>query len=64
MGRQSRSNTVSGLLPRASSAARVAVRLGSALSPVPVIQNTRAARTASRSSSSAAISRSGAFGYR
>ena len=39
-------------------------RLGSSLRPVPVIQNTRAARTASRSSSSAAISRSGAFGSR
>ncbi len=39
-------------LARASSAARVAVRLGSCDSPVTVTQNTPAARIASRSSSS------------
>ena len=49
-------------LPRASSAASVAERLGSCESPVTVTQNSRAARIASRSSSSARISRSGALG--
>ncbi len=49
---------------RARSAASVAALLGSALSPVPVIQKIRAARTASRSSSDGWISRSGALGCR
>ena len=49
---------------RASSAASVAARLGSADSPVPVVQNTRAARMASRSSSSIASVMSGAVGSR
>jgi hypothetical protein len=40
------------------------VRLGSADRPVPVVQNTRAERIASRSSSSAAIVMSGAVGSR
>ena len=48
----------------ASSAASVAERDGSCESPVTVAQNTRAERIASRSSSSARISRSGAFGSR
>ena len=48
----------------ASSAASVAARLGSADSPVPVVQNTRAARIASRSSSSGAMVMSGACGSR
>ena len=48
----------------ASSAARVAPRLGSWESPVTVTQNTWAVRTASMSSSSGRISRSGAFGQR
>ena len=47
---------------RASRAAKVAPRLGSWESPVTVTQNTRAARIASRSSSSGRISRSGALG--
>lgn len=58
------SGAVAAAALRALSAVRVAVRLGSAHSPVPVIQNTRADRTASRSSSSGWISRSGALGCR
>ena len=49
---------------RASSAASVAARLGSADRPVPVVQNTRAARIASKSSSSTASVMSGAVGSR
>ena len=49
---------------RAASAVSVAVRLGSADRPVPVVQNTRAERMASRSSSSAVIVMSGAVGSR
>ena len=45
-----------------SSARSVALRLGSWHSPVTVTQKTRAARIASRSSSSGRISRSGALG--
>jgi hypothetical protein len=48
----------------ASSAAIVAARLGSADSPVPVVQKTRAARIASRSSSPAVSVMSGAVGSR
>jgi len=48
----------------APSAASVAERLGSADSPVPVVQNTRAARIASRSSSPRSIVMSGAVGSR
>src|SRR2546423_5096868 len=50
------------LRPRASSAASVAERLGSCDSPVTVAQKTLAARIASKSSSSAEMSRSGALG--
>ena len=42
----------------------ISVGFGSADSPVPVVQNTRAARIASRSSSSVAIVMSGAMGSR
>lgn len=52
IGRQSRSNTVVPVLARASSAARVALRLGSSHSPVPVTQKIRAPTIASWSSSS------------
>ena len=45
-------------------ATRSAVRLGSSLRPVPVTQKIRASRMASRSSSCASISRSGALGRR
>ena len=51
-------------LVRASSAASVALLLGSADSPVPVVQNTRASRIAPRSSSSRAMVMSGACGSR
>ena len=49
---------------RASSASSVAARLGSCERPVPVVQKSRAARIASRSSSSRSSFRSGAFGSR
>ena len=49
---------------RAASAASVAERLGSADSPVPVVQKTRASAIASRSSSSTASVMSGAVGSR
>ena len=62
-GRQSRS-TVMPRRPRASSAARVALRLGSWQSPVTVAQKIAASRIASKSSSSARICRSGAVGKR
>jgi hypothetical protein len=49
---------------RTASAASVAARDGSALSPVPVVQKTRAARIASRSSSAVSTVMSGAVGSR
>ena len=52
-------------VPRAvSSAAIVAARLGSAETPVPVVQNTDASRIASRGSSPTLIVISGAIGSR
>ena len=49
---------------RAISAASIADRCGSSDRPVPVTQKIRASRIAAVSSSSGAISMSGAFGYR
>ena len=49
---------------RASRASTVAARLGSCERPVPVVHMSRAARIASRSSSSRSRLRSGAFGSR